>query len=287
MKLLFPGVKETRLLLKVIKDVSLEETPFIIKNHYMAPLGNCHSVISGLTDNSDLFNKSERQPLADDSKSSSIKLIEESRQVLKNAKLQAAQLIAEANKKAGMIIKTAEDEGFQKGVENGRQQGYDDGYRQGSIQAKSEIEKQLADVISSTHNEVEKMKNSAQIEARRIISSAEPQIVQISFSIAEKILERELDRDSEVIIPIVKSAVAKVLNQEDIIVRVHPQHYDKILQIKDDLQSIAGYECTISIIPDTSLTVGDCLIDTTNGVVDAKMSTRLANLRSSLLDFIS
>ncbi len=272
-------------MLKVIKDVSLEETPFIIKNQFMAPLGNSQSVISVLPKCSS-GQKNEAELIDITPKPTTISLSEESSKIIDNAKKQAEQILAAANMKAEQLIKSAEIQGFNQGTENGRKQGYEEGYRQGKVQAKADIEKQLAAAIDSAHNESEQLKNNAQNEAKRIISSAETQIVQISFSIAEKILEIELEHNSDAVISIVKSAVAKVLNQDNISIKIHPQHYDTILQNKDTLQSIVGYDCNISINPDHSLGLGDCIIDTASGTVDAKMSTRLTALRTSLLDIL-
>ena len=76
-------------------------------------------------------------------------------------------------------------------------------------------------------------------------------------------------------------------NQAQLVVRVNPVHYPLVLEAKNDLQRMVGGQQTITILSDQSLGEADCLVETGNGAVDARMETQLGALRQRLEELVS
>jgi len=190
--------------------------------------------------------------------------------ILRGAAERATQLIAEAEEAAEAIKLQSQQEGYQSGFVQGQQEGY----QAGLSQAENEI--QLA------HQRSTDLLVSAQKQADIMVMNAEKQLVELSLSIARKILKREIDENPMTILPIVKEALGKVQDAESIVIRVNPEDTEVLQMAKRDLQQVIGGDKALSIIADYTINPGGCMIDTKLGTVDATIDTQFEAIKQAV-----
>jgi flagellar assembly protein FliH len=115
-----------------------------------------------------------------------------------------------------------------------------------------------------------------------MILNAQQQILELAVEVARKILAHEIDENSTVVLPMVRAALEKVRDQQEVSVRVHSADYEFIMNSRHDLQVLVGREQPILVQADDSVPRGNCLIDTTSGTVDARIDTQLDSIRKAL-----
>ena len=202
----------------------------------------------------------------------------EAEAIMAKAQTTATQCLSEAECKAKEISQQAYDEAHVQGHQEGREQGYQEGYNQGNQTA-------LADMQQTMQLSLEKAQHliqTAEQEVAKMFLDAERQIVEIALAIASKILAREIADNPTTILPILKEALGKVSDQEQITIRVNPEDYEMVLMAKRDLQLMLKRDNTITITADHTVAVGGCTIETALGTVDARLDTKLELVHKAL-----
>lgn len=163
-------------------------------------------------------------------------------------------------------IRSAEQQAYEKGLSEGIQQGRE-------LQKKETL--QSVQAVSALIYELSELKNS-------ILEAAEEQILQLVLAIAEKVIHMEVKTNGEIIQNVLKAAMRNIVDRENMKVRVHPQDFQYMLEIKPDfLQSIDGIK-NIVFEEDASILRGGAIIETMLGEVDARLDHQYNEIKSSM-----
>jgi flagellar assembly protein FliH len=243
---------------RIIKFASVQEEPLIINNHRPA-----FAIVEQTEDSAA---EPEREQIQE--------AIDEAKKILDDAKKQAETCISQALQEAEQLR--------QQACEAGRQEGYQAGYSEGVRQGKEQAELEMTNKINSASETAENILADARQEYQETLIKAEREIVKIALAVARKILAREIDENPTVILPIVKTALEKVRDQESIIIRVNPIDYDIVVQSKRDLQIMIGCEDALSVVSDNTVSPGGCMIDTPYGTVDASLDIQFEAIKRAL-----
>ena len=207
---------------------------------------------------------------------------EEAQDIITQAKLSSEQCVQAAQQEAEMMRQQARDEGSQQGYQDGKQAGYEAGYQDGLIQGqqagRAEMEQSIAEAVATTR----RMLDASQQESEAMIFAAERQIVDIALAVARKIIAYEIAENPMVVLPLVKAALQKVSDQEEVVIRVSVDDFDSVLMAKKDLQTMVGREHALKIIVDHTIESGSCIIDTSYGEVDARIDTQFETIKKAL-----
>lgn len=205
---------------------------------------------------------------------------DEAGEIIAQAAMKAEVMLREAEQQAESMKQKAYEEGYQQGHEQGREQGYQEGLTQGRQSGQKELETAMNQAVAKT----ELMVTAAAHDAKEMMKNAERQIVDIALAVARKILAYEISENPMVVLPLVKAALEKVSDQEEIVIRVSSEDFDSVLMAKKDLQNMVGREHALKIIPDRTIDSGSCVIDTSYGTVDARIDTQFAIIKKVLQD---
>lgn len=206
-------------------------------------------------------------------------------EMLASAQDEAGCILAEARKEAERYIHEAEQQAEQvrqQAQEQGRQEGYQQGLQEGRESGLAQMQTQIDDAIVKAQNVLE----LADKEVNEMMIAAERQIVDIALAVAGKIMACQIEENPMAVLPIVKSALEKVRDQEQIVIRVSNRDFDVVLQAKGDFQNTIGREQALTIVADRTIQEGNCVIDTSYGMVDAKIDTQLDALRKALQEVL-
>lgn len=163
-------------------------------------------------------------------------------------------LISRAHEEAGTIKKTAAAEGYQAGLE----------------QAQSDIQEIKTAIESFLKSKQE------------VFEYIAPDILEISIDIAKKIIKKEIDQDPQVLLGNILD-VLKTMSRDEtkISIRVNPSQYSIAKESVPEMISSIGLDAKINIFEDDTIEMGGCVVQTTNGIVDATINTQLEIIKEA------
>ncbi|MFA5113948.1 MAG: FliH/SctL family protein [Candidatus Margulisiibacteriota bacterium] len=173
---------------------------------------------------------------------------------LPRAKSEAERIVDQALQEAEQIREGAREEG--------RHEGRDE--------AAARIEEALETV------------NEAVKERKRIIKDSEAELLRLSLKIAEQIIRSEVSLHRDVSLNIVSEAIGRVSDREQIIVRVNREDAEYLKRYKDRLAGMLDGVKSFSIIEDSNIEPGGCVIETNLGFIDARIATKLRSIEEAL-----
>ncbi len=198
----------------------------------------------------------------------------EKEQALKEAEREASAIVEEAKNQANDILQSAEEQlkaKLDEGYQIGQQQGYHDGIEKAKLEALVRYE-EIKKALSETH------------EMRKtILVNLEEDLIRLAISIAEKIIVKQLSVAPETILDIVKEACCQFRQAEQITIFVNPEDGYLLRQRKTELQEVLGEYCRVYIIDEGGLSQGSCMLETENGLIDARLTTQLKNMGIAIL----
>jgi flagellar assembly protein FliH len=164
-------------------------------------------------------------------------------------------LISRAQEEADIIKETAAREGYRAGLE----------------QAQADIE--------TLRNSISNVIDSKQ----EVFEYIAPDILEISVEIARKIVKKEIEQNPQVILDTIVD-VMKTMSKEEsrITVKLNPLQVDLVRAELPEYVSSIGMEAKITVIGDDTIEEGGCILNTTNGIVDATISTQIDIIKAAL-----
>jgi len=176
-------------------------------------------------------------------------------ETIKEAEAKKEEIIMEgrAGKEAAL------EEGRKAGYEEGRKAGHEDGLREMKL-----IAAKLEDVLGS-----------AVTERQKILEEAKGEIISLVKFITGKVIKKQVTEDDEVIIRVVSGALARILEEKKISVRVNPDDYAIAESRRGEFFAIVNSLDQIDFIMDKRIDRGGCIIETAFGNIDARISSQL------------
>ena len=203
----------------------------------------------------------------------------DAQKIRNDARAQADKLIADTKRESEELLKTVREEAQKSGYDDGYKDGKADGIKDG----KEHIEDELAEIVRKANDDAQKTIQDAKEQTAEYFIRAEDDVVKVVMLAIEKILPQHFLDVPQVILPVVREAIKHVRDQKEIKIHVEPYSYDLILMARSEFQSmLTDGTAIIEIVSDEALKPGDCVIETPNGDVDARLSTQLNLMKSAI-----
>ncbi|KPJ69784.1 hypothetical protein AMJ44_02425 [candidate division WOR-1 bacterium DG_54_3] len=151
-----------------------------------------------------------------------------------------------------------------------REEARESGRQEGRAEASSRIEEAMETL------------NQAVKERKNIIKDAEQEILRLALKVAEQIIRSEVSLHRDVCLNIVAEAISRVSDREQIIVKVNREDAEYLKRYKDRLAGMLDGVKSFSILEDSGIEPGGCVIETNLGFIDSKISTKLKSIEESL-----
>ncbi|HCM25237.1 MAG: flagellar assembly protein FliH [Treponema sp. GWB1_62_6] len=189
---------------------------------------------------------------------------DEAERLVSAAKAESAAIEGRAATSVDAVRKDAELRGFEAGREAGFAEGRAESDR----------------LVERLHTILER----AQDKRAEILAETEQQIVDLVLLIARKVIKVISENQRNVVVSNVVQALRKVKGRGDVTIRVNVDDIKLTTEhTKDFIRIIEGVK-NISVVEDSSVDRGGCLIDTEFGEVDARISSQLAELEQKILE---
>ena len=206
------------------------------------------------------------------------------KEMISEAEKQAALLKQEGQAEYDRLMEEARAE-IESQKEEARTKGYEEGLKQGREDGEKEIRQSLQDELNAANARAEKTLRDAEEATFDYLQKAENDVIAIAMGVVEKVLPQHFIDVPQMVLPLVREAILKVNDQKRLVVSVPPASYDFVLMARDELRQIltAG-DAVLEIHADEALKPGDCLVETPNGSVDARLATQMELIRQAVLE---
>ncbi len=160
-------------------------------------------------------------------------------------------------------------ESLEEAVRRAYQEGFEAGKREGLAQIEGQIQS-----LKSVLEELLAYKE-------QIYREAEKDLVELAFTIAEKILNTALEIDRALVMNIVSSAISRMKEVEEMTIFISPEDEPIILERKEDI--LQGITARVNFVAREDVSRGGCVIQTSMGRIDAMISSQLEEIKAKVI----
>lgn len=163
-------------------------------------------------------------------------------------------------------------------IQEAKLKAYEEGREDGFNKGKEEVER-LIDRLHTIFN--------AAIDKRKVIvESTEKQLVDLVMLIARKVVKVISEAERKVVIENIKEALKKVRGETEITIRVNTEDLDLTTKNKKRFISLMENLEQIIVEEDSRVDPGGCIIETSFGDIDARISTQLNVLEEKIRELV-
>ena len=201
----------------------------------------------------------------------------QAQKIRQDAEDEAQGILAAAREKAaalegdikGRVVQT-EREADERGYAEGHQKGYEEGTAE------------VGRLIERLHTIITKA-----IEKRnQIIEESETQIINLVLMIVKKVIKVISENQKNVVINNVVQALRKLKSRGDVVIRVNLADLELTSgHVKDFMKMVENVK-SITVLEDSSVDRGGCLIETDFGQIDARVSSQLHEIEEKILELM-
>lgn len=187
----------------------------------------------------------------------------------------------QASAEASDLIQTAFRQAEEVREEASRQ-GFDQGFAEGRAAALAETGRMLEAERDSMRVVLQTFVDRISDERRRMWRDAEPQIIAFVLEVAGKIVKDEARVNRDVVLSVVRNALRRVVDTENIRIRVNMDDLDTVRSSRDELSTLIESIRHVEIVADRRVDSGGCVVETASGTIDAKIDTQVDEVASAL-----
>ena len=160
-------------------------------------------------------------------------------------------------------LATLEREAFAKGYEQGERAGTEAAGKRGEAMLRR---------LSDTLTELTSLRAS-------MIRQTENQIVELALAVARRVVHREVSRDRNLMIAIIRVALDRLGESAHVTVRLHPEEFEATGAAR--VAEFAGSD--ITFVPDARVGRGGCRVESEMGMLDASVDAQIQEIARALL----
>lgn len=178
-------------------------------------------------------------------------------ELLEQARKQAAKIVADATSEANQVKSRAMSDANQQ-----RQRGHAEGW-------------------ASAQREFATKMTSSQTAQARDVSQLDERIAILVTNTLSKVLS-EQECDEKFFSSVVRRVLRAAREEKFLTLRVNPtQHSSAQTSVEQVIEQTQATNF-IEVIPDRTLKTGSCIVESSNGVIDASLDTQLETIRAAL-----
>lgn len=188
----------------------------------------------------------------------------EAQAIIEKAKIEAAQIIADARDEQEKLHANAQKEGFELGQKEGFEKG----------------EAELNRLIDRMH----KILEAVMQRREEILKDTESQIVELVILMSRKVIKILSENQKNVVMANTLAALKKVKTRGNVTLRVNLEEVkltsSHITEFIQHVENVKG----ITVIEDSAVEKGGCIVETDFGAIDARISSQLQELENKILE---
>ncbi len=176
------------------------------------------------------------------------------------------ELLNEARIQAALLVKAARDD-----AEQIKEQAFETGYQEGLAKAQRYYEEKLQISVKAFG----KALNDLALTRENVVKKAENDLIELLTLIVNRVLRREIAKDNELILRVLKETLPLVAETETLVLEVSPQDFELVEANKTTMASFCPNVREIKVIASDTIETGGLLIQSSLGNVEARISTQI------------
>ncbi len=201
----------------------------------------------------------------------------QAQKIRQDAEDQAEKILADARAKAAALegdikgrVAQTEREAYERGFADGQEKGYQEG--------KVEVSRLIERLHTILTRAIEKR--------NEIIEESETQIINLVLLIVKKVIKVISENQKNVVINNVVQALRKLKSRGDVVIRVNLADLELTSEHVKDFMKMVENVKSITILEDSSVDSGGCIIETDFGQIDARVSSQLHEIEEKILELM-
>ena len=162
-------------------------------------------------------------------------------------------------------------------IQTAYERGMEDGQMQAMTTYKIEIEK-----YQEWIRRIDSIGQELSQEHVLAIHNFEKNLIDLASMIAETIIDEKIQEDKSIVIKQVRKAISLVHNEKIFKIHVNPELTKILEEVKSTLLVDSIEANKIEIYPNPSVAIGGCLLETSGGLLDARIKNQLKKIYKEL-----
>lgn len=178
----------------------------------------------------------------------------------------------------------------EKGFETGFAEGEKSGYEQGVARAKAEMESTLGqererlldEMTGSIRPAVQTLAEQLSRTRRQLLERWEENVLQIAAAIAHQAIRRQLNQMPELPLSLLRESLELAVGCTSVKIRMNP---DDLSALKPQVESLLSEFASLTrteTVADERIAPGGCVAETSQGIIDQRIETRLEQIIAEL-----
>ncbi len=206
----------------------------------------------------------EVQKKTEDSRREKQEAEQEAERVKREAQQEAEQMRRDAENEVSKIRDDAYNEGFNAG--------HEEGYNSGQPEVERLVE-QLHHIIDRT------------LEKRaEIIEESETQLINLVLMITKKVVKVISENQKNVVINNVIQALRKLKSRGEVLIKVNLEDVELTTDHVKDFMRMVDNVQSVTVVEDSTVDKGGCIIETDFGEIDARISSQLQEIEEKIIE---
>lgn len=177
-------------------------------------------------------------------------------------------------------------EGFARGREEGYRLGYEEGRREGQREGRQEGKEEESRKLETELSGAAAALAEAAVEfhqkKEKLLTEAQKDLLDLSLTIAGKVLKKEVGRLDDVVVRNVEKAIDLIFRRGALVIQVNPRDAAVVEKaLSSDPRWAQGFD-SIEVRPTRDVTRGGCRLGSGAGSVDMTIETQLALIEAAL-----
>lgn len=174
----------------------------------------------------------------------------------------------------------SQEQKLRREIDTARQDGIRQGHEDGVKKAESQFNRQLDQRVSEIEERLAVTLSRIDTERRKVLVSSEAQVTNLAMAVARKIIATEIEENAEVVVKVVRKALALLSDREHLTIRVSPMDIQTAQEKKELWSTVADRLDNVSLRSDSGIEPGGCIIESASGVADARIGVQFDELYS-------
>lgn len=203
----------------------------------------------------------------------------QARELLNQARADAAAILHEAKSEADKLIAEAEGVGRSRGMEQGIADGLAQGREQGRQEIIAELKPQLEQMLESWSAALTQWEN----DRAEMLQQARGDVLSVALEMGRRITLKTIECDPAIVQSQLAEALAMVCRRTAVAIAINPADRPLIEEVLPELLAKSRTCTDASIRDDPDMQRGGCKVITENGEIDASIQTQLDRIVSALI----
>lgn len=203
------------------------------------------------------------------------KKTEDSRREKQEAEQEAARMRQEAQDEADRMRQEAENQ-VAKIRDDAYNEGYNAGHEAGFDSGKPEVER----LVEQLHHIIDRT-----LEKRaEIIEGSETQLINLVLMITKKVVKVISENQKNVVINNVIQALRKLKSRGEVLIKVNLEDVELTTEHVKDFMRMVDNVQSVTVVEDSTVDKGGCIIETDFGEIDARISSQLQEIEEKIIE---